>query len=107
MKPYVDLLPAIMPRQTPFGDNESPDQMKEACQGFEAILLQQMIRKMRATVPEGGLVPKSAGTKILEEMMDEQLAQELAKTGSVGIADLLFQQITSQGVSSPKTSEKV
>ena len=47
--------------------------LKEACQDFEAILLNNMVTEMRKTIPEGGLFEKSYGEKIYQSMLDEEM----------------------------------
>ncbi|NIM06527.1 MAG: hypothetical protein GTO55_08870 [Armatimonadetes bacterium] len=94
MNSYVELLPTFL---TGFameqGDANSAQRLKEACAEFEAIFLTHMLRCMKATVPDGGLLPKSSGEKIFEDMFDEQIAREIAKTGTLGLADILLRDL--------------
>ncbi len=65
---------------------------REAAMQFESLFLQQMIKTMREAVPEGGLM-SSDQMDMYQGMYDEQLSVELAKTGSIGIADLVYRQL--------------
>lgn len=65
---------------------------REAAQQFESLFLQQMIKTMRDAVPDGGLMG-SDQMDTYQGMYDEQLAVDLAKTGSIGIADLVYRQL--------------
>ncbi len=74
--------------------------LREACQGFEAMFLDIMFREMRNTVPENTLFGESQGEKIWHSMLDTELMQNVAKSGGVGIADMMYDnlidQVTSQ-----------
>ncbi len=67
--------------------------LKEACQEFESVFLNMMLSTMRKTIPDGGLVEKSQGTKTFESMLDEEYAKSLSKSGGIGLADVLEAQL--------------
>ncbi len=65
-------------------------QLKEACQGFEAIFFSAMVKSMRQTLPGDALFGKSQGVEIFESMYDQALVDRLAASGrGVGIAEAL------------------
>ena len=68
--------------------------LKEACQGFEEMFLNLMYSKMRDTVPKDTLLGESNGQQIMQSMLDEQLTKEMAKAGGVGLADMLYKQLS-------------
>ncbi|MFO1395725.1 MAG: flagellar assembly peptidoglycan hydrolase FlgJ [Burkholderiales bacterium] len=65
--------------------------LKSAAAQFEALFLQQLMKSMRAALPDDGPTDSDA-TKTYTEMLDAQLAQTLAKKGT-GIADMLVNQL--------------
>lgn len=67
--------------------------LKESCQEFEAILLQSMFKAMRKAVPEGGLFEKNNATKIFEDMLDGEVAKEISRKQSLGLADQMYKQM--------------
>jgi len=67
--------------------------LKEASEQFESLLLNFMIREMRATVPESGLLPRSMAEEIFTDMMDEKIADDMAKSGGIGLSRLIFDQL--------------
>ncbi len=91
--PSVFLGLASTPSPANSTDRENPAALREVCQKFEAIFIQSMFKGMRATVSDGGLLDKGLDTEIFEEMMDQEVARELAGTQSVGIAASLFEQL--------------
>ena len=69
--------------------------LREAANEFEAIFIQQMLKSMRKTSLESDLLPKSEGEKIFRSMLDEQYAILSAKSGRLGLGEMIFQQIKS------------
>lgn len=60
---------------------------------FEAVMVQSMLKAMRKTVPEGKLFPKSNAEKIYEEMLDTELANQVAQKQSLGLAKQIYEQM--------------
>jgi peptidoglycan hydrolase FlgJ len=81
--------------QTPNGPAKGADaeKLRETCQQFEAIFVQQMLKEMRGTVPEGGLLPRNMGQDYFQEMMDAEVAKAAAIQGHFGIGEALFRQL--------------
>lgn len=75
---------------------EEQQALKKATEDFEAIFLTMMFKNMRNTVPDGGLMEKSFGRGIYEEMQDEKMAEEISTSGGVGLAKELYQQLSQQ-----------
>lgn len=87
--------------------NKDDRELKKACQEFEAIMLDMLFRQMKATIIKSGLVEEDPGREIFETMLDEELMEQASQRGSLGLADMLYKQLSRQyGISpSPKTSE--
>ena len=69
--------------------------LREAANEFEAIFIQQMLKSMRKTSLDSNLLPKSEGEKIFRSMLDEQYAVLSAKSGSLGLGEMIYQQLKS------------
>ncbi len=69
-----------------------------AAQRFEAMFFQMMIKQMRSSLPPNPIF-SSPAIKLFTEMQDRNIANEMAKTGSLGIADLIINQIEQSGAS--------
>ena len=81
--------------------------LKKACEEIEALFIQQIFKQMRATVPKGGFIPESMGTKIYEEMLDTEYSKLIAASPhNLGLADLLYQQLKPQNKESNIEGEK-
>lgn len=79
--------------------------LKEACQQFEAVFLNMMLRSMRATVPKSDLFGADQGKEFFESMLDQKLSENMAKAGGTGLADMLYKQLSTQ-VSAAKRKEQ-
>ncbi len=69
--------------------------LRETASEFEAIFIQQMLKTMRETSFESDLLPKSEGEKIFRSLLDEQYANISAKSRSLGLGEMIFQQLKS------------
>ena len=74
-------------------------ELEQAAKAFEAIFLRQMIGAMRSSSLAEGMFDNSA-TEQFRDLADARTADEMAKTGKFGIAELLLQQF---GAKSPIT----
>lgn len=84
---------------------EDKEKLQKACQEFEAIFLNMMLKQMRASVMEGGFTEKSHAREIFEEMHDEELAKAMSQGKGMGLAQQLYQQLTATTVKPVETSE--
>jgi len=75
------------------GANKDVAQIKKAAQDFEAIFINQLLKSMRNTVEESKLWGDGRDMKLYRSLLDEQLASQMAKTGGIGLADLLAEQL--------------
>lgn len=72
--------------------NEDKD-LKKVSQDFESIFINMMLKTMRSTVVEGGFIEKSFGTKAYESMLDEEMSKEMAKSGGLGISEMVYKSL--------------
>lgn len=79
-------------RQRAFKDDKSA--LREAAQQFESIFTGMVLKSMRqanAIFEEDSLM-NSRYTGMYRDMYDQQLSKDMAKQGSLGLADMLVQQ---------------
>jgi Rod binding domain-containing protein len=65
-------------------------QLLEAAEGMEEMFLNYMMQVMRKTVQTSQHSMESSATKIYQNMLDSEYAKVGAKTGGVGLADLII-----------------
>lgn len=79
--------------------SERDNKLKKACADFEAILAYQLLKTMRQTIPRNGFLKGSHGKDTYEMMLDQKIADELAKKGQgLGLQKMLYNQISKQHV---------
>jgi len=90
-------VPAFDPRslrslQNLAKQGDTPEALRAAAKQFEAVMLQQMLKSLRATVPQNPFTDSDA-VRMFQEMSDQQLAQNLAAGRGIGLADVLARQL--------------
>lgn len=80
--------------------------LKEVCQDFEAVLLNMMLQTMRKTVPKSDLFGQDRGKEIFESLLDEEVTKNMAKAGGIGLADMLYKQLSSDAIAKQKNPAK-
>ena len=74
-------------------DEQNNADLEKASGQFESLLLNFMIREMRATIPESGLFPPSMAQDMFTSMLDEQYADVMAERGGIGLNKLIIDQL--------------
>jgi len=68
-------------------------ELMAACQHFEAVFLSQLMRVMRQGESKDKLFGGGLAEGIYRELLDDQLAGEMATTGGTGISAMLYEQL--------------
>lgn len=66
--------------------------LQEASEKLEAVMVKQMLAQMRRSVPQSPLDGPMGD--LAKDMLDQAMSEHLAQTGSVGIATMLFDQLS-------------
>ncbi|MDR0233870.1 MAG: flagellar assembly peptidoglycan hydrolase FlgJ [Zoogloeaceae bacterium] len=72
--------------------------VREAAQQFEALFLQMMLKSMRDTTSQDGLMDSDA-TRFFTGMLDEQIAKNISMQGGLGLAKMLEAQLSRRAAS--------
>lgn len=65
----------------------------EALQEFERLFLYTLLKEMRKTVPEGGLLDNPSTTRVYKDMLDDAWAGEMVRSEQLGIARAMAAQM--------------
>jgi len=69
--------------------------LRQACQDFESVLLSQLIKSMRKTVPQSdSMLYGGFSEDIYRSMMDEEIARNIARGPGLGLAEILYGQLS-------------
>jgi len=72
---------------------EDPNQaVDEVAEQFESMFIQMMLKSMRDALPKDGIF-SSNDMDTYTEMADQQIAVNMAKSGGIGLADVIARQL--------------
>jgi len=79
-------------------DGQQPEisekKLKKACAEFESIFIGFMLKTMRSTIPQSK-TNKIPGKDIYDAMIDQKVAEDLAKRGrGIGLQEMLLRQLS-------------
>ena len=68
----------------------------KSAQDFEAFFLSQLFSQMRKTVPKNDLFGNKKREELFQGLLDEEVCKNLAKGKGLGLAEMLYKQLTPQ-----------
>jgi Rod binding domain-containing protein len=82
------------------------EKLAAACQQFEAVLLRQVLEQSMKPTFSSSLVNDSATSGIYRDWMTSSLAEQISRSGALGLGTMFENQLTRpEAVSPPDTSE--
>ncbi|QGT99703.1 hypothetical protein SYNTR_1110 [Candidatus Syntrophocurvum alkaliphilum] len=75
-------------------EKDNKKELYKACQDLESVFVNKMFDSMRATIPRTDLMGNSFGLDVFESMLYEEYSKKISKQGSIGIADILYKQLS-------------
>jgi murein DD-endopeptidase MepM/ murein hydrolase activator NlpD len=72
---------------------DQKSELKKVSQQFEAIFIAQLLKVMRETIEESGLMEGGFGKSIYTDLFDQEVSISMAKRNSLGISDLLYRNL--------------
>ena len=97
------MIQGVTPGTASPNQDDKRAQLAEAARAFEAVFVRQMIGSMRQASLGEDLMGSRA-TEQFRDMSDARVADEMAATGSLGIAQLLLKQFEAT-LGGPKPQE--
>ena len=67
--------------------------LKKAAQGIESIFMKDLLTAMQKSVKKTQW-GESSGSDMYQDLFNQQIAESVSKKGSLGIADMLYRQIS-------------
>jgi flagellar protein FlgJ len=68
-------------------------QLRKACESFEAVFISKLWQEMKNTVPKGGYTNNKQEDMYMS-MFDKDFAEKMAQSGGIGLADMIFEQLS-------------
>lgn len=79
------------------GSSEDVDKkLRGVAEEFVSVFMNQVMKSMRATVPENSAMHGDNGEKFFQELLDTEQSKSLAKGSGYGLTDLVYQALSSQ-----------
>ncbi|MDD4701059.1 MAG: rod-binding protein [Desulfovibrio sp.] len=75
--------------------------LREACEGFESIFIQKMWQEMRSTLPKTNML-QGREEQYWQSMYDQELAKSMTAAGGIGLADMMYAQLSRDLVSASR-----
>ncbi len=75
--------------------------LREACEGFESIFIQKMWQEMRNTLPKTNML-QGREEQYWQSMYDQELAKSMTAAGGIGLADMMYAQLSRNLVSASR-----
>lgn len=83
-------------------ESKDDTKLKETCKDMEAMFLNMMMADMRKTVQKSKLVDDSK-EEIMTSMLDAEMTKNMASAGGMGLADMLYRQLSMTASAVKKT----
>lgn len=91
-------------KQALSGEYKEEKELKALAQQFEAIFMNQLMKAMRETLPKEGML-SSFSVDMYESMFDLEVAGEMSKGRGMGLADVLYTQLSRLNGTKPEGEE--
>lgn len=74
--------------------DKDDQKLRATCKEMESVFLNYMLTQMRSTVPKVTLMGDNSKTDIFQSMLDGELSKNMAQAGGIGIADMIYRQLS-------------
>jgi flagellar protein FlgJ len=91
-------------KQAESGEHKDEKELKALAQQFESIFMNQLMKSMRETLPKEGLL-SSFSVDMYESMFDQEVAGEMSRGRGMGLADVLYAQLSRMNGDKPAGDE--
>jgi flagellar protein FlgJ len=72
--------------------------LRAACADVEPLFFSQILREMRASIPDDGIIPRGEGETMFRDLLDQEYARQIGKDAVSGLGHLLYQQLSARNV---------
>lgn len=79
-------------------------QLWNTCQQLEQVFLEILLQQMNSSVGKSSLMPQSFQSNLYQDMQRQSLAEQMAKSGGIGLASTLYQQLNRELAASAANS---
>lgn len=77
----------IRPRRTV---EEMDARLREASKMYEKLFMNEMMKAMRSTVHEGGLIKQNSAEKLFRDELDQEYVNKWSEKGGLGFSEIIY-----------------
>lgn len=89
-------------------DEKDDKKLKEACEQIETYMLTSLFKQMKESTKMGEeLIPKGDYEQMFESQMIEKQCESMVKSGGIGLADMMYKQMSKNTVQPSKVDTGV
>lgn len=81
------------PHPTQIDPEKVKKQFRDVSQLYEKHFMREMMKAMRATVPDSNFIKQNQGEKIFRSQLDEEYVEKWGDRGGIGLSDLIYNQL--------------
>jgi len=85
--------------------DQNQKQLWSTCQQLEQVFLELLLQQMNSSVGKSTLLPQSFQSNLYQDMQRQSLAEQMAKSGGIGLASTLYQQLNRELAGSIASSQ--
>jgi peptidoglycan hydrolase FlgJ len=75
-------------------DSPKQQQLMKQCREFEAVMLGQVLKQMRASVQSADPLNQGHANETFRGMLDDETSKSMAKNGGIGLAETIYRQLS-------------
>lgn len=94
-----------VPTQTKSDD--SPEAIREVARTFESLFLNEIMKNMRKTLPEDGLLNSGFANNVFNSMLDQEYSSIASQSGQFGLAEVIARQLGADPLPSHNPTQDV
>lgn len=89
----IHKLQKALPMKQEITSEKVKTQFREVSDMYEKHFLRELMKSMRSSVPESGLVKVNGAEKIFREQLDNEYVEKWGERGGVGLSDLIYKDL--------------
>ena len=94
VNPFSSALRPDMTRGTEkLSAQQENERLRQVAGEFEAIMMEQMMREMRKSIPKAELLGQAMGQEMFTEMLDGEFVRLMVERGGLGMRDSIAQSL--------------
>jgi len=78
------------------GSSNRDEELKKAANQMEGLLIHELIKQMRETIPENELTQGGHGGEVFREQLDQKYSELISESSNFGISEEIYKQFAGE-----------